>query len=231
MESSIDFIVFKETREKIENLSALLKESVKRVVNDENEEFKSKVDSFESNINTIILGGTLGESLSELFDAYNLVGSTSNDKYLLAVEVFGFGDDDTTLSTNKKLILNKFVINSSANINALALAYDNAVQIEYGNQDELDQVKDVLDTQYQKLIQLEVDEDTRLSLLNIRTLGNRFFSSLNLRDVIEFETTVIPSTVLSYKLYKDSSHSDQIVKLNKTQNTGFIEGVIKVLSS
>lgn len=227
----IDYLAFESARNKLLSLSQAFRDAIIRVVNSENAEFNADLESFESNINTIILNGTIGEALQTLFNSYELVGNTANDQYILSKEMFDFGDTDTQTNLSPKQATNNTAINNGVQINALAQGYNNAVQINFGNEEELEERISELDAQYKKLIERELDQDTRVSLLNIRTLSNTYFSTLDLKSIIEIETKTIPSTVLSYKYYKDSTQADQIISLNKIQNTGFVEGTIKILST
>lgn len=225
-----DFLAFESASRKLESLVDAFRGAVKRVVNEDSSEFSATLDDFESNIPTILLTDTLGTELESLFINFEDVAANSRDQYLLAVELFDFGDDDTQTNNTPIQASNNEVINSAVQINSLSLAYNSAVLIEYVSEQDLDEVKDTLDTQYQKDIAFDVNSDTRVSLLQIRTDSNRFFSQLDLKSVVDIETTQIPSTVLSYQYNGTSSDADSIITLNEEINTGFIEGTVKVLS-
>ncbi len=230
-QSPTDFLAFDDVRNKLLLLSQAFKDAVRRVVNADNEQFNTDLDSFEANIVEIIKCGTIGEALEILFNSFDLVGQTALDQFILSTQLFDFGDDDTITVLSPKQSLNKQAINASVQIDSLALAFSNATRIEFSNESELSGIIDQLNDQYNKVIQDNIDSDTRISLLDLKTVAFSFFSQLDLKSLIDIETSTIPSTVLAYQYYKDSARSDEIVSLNNIQNTGFIEGPLKIVST
>jgi len=225
-----NFLAFDDVRTKLFQFTDALREAVKRVVNVDNEDLNADIDTFESNISQIIIGGTIGQSLQTLFNSFDIVGDTARNQYVLSTQLFDFGDDDTVIEAAEKQALNKKTLNTAIQIDALALGFANAVRIEYSNQEELNEVIVQLDDQYEKVITENLDSETRISLLDLKTNAFKFFSQLDLNSILTVETTTIPSTVLAYQYYKDSTRSDEIVGLNDIQNTGFIEGSTKIVS-
>ena len=55
-------------------------------------------------------------------------------------------------------------------------------------------------------------------------IRDRFFSTLELKDLTTYTTNLMPSSVLAYSLYGDSSKNSEIIDLNSISNTGFVEG-------
>jgi len=230
---ALNYFAFQSAQTKLENLSIAFRDAIKRVVNVENAQFNAVINKFDSSINSIIINNTIGEEISALFVEFNKVSDSPNDQYLLFKEMFDFGDTDTTALVTQVQLQNNRSINLTVKIQALAYAYVSACEIEYGNQQELDSnIKD-LELQYQSIItgELELDSDTRIALINQRTRAFQFFGSLDLSAIIETETKMVPSTVLAYRLYEDSTRSDEIVTLNRIQDTGYIEGTINILST
>ena len=206
--------------------------SVRRVVNLENSELNEEVENIRENLIPIISDNELNTAFSSMFNVLDLVGSTARDRYLISRELFGFGLDKTEISTNEALKGSIDIIDTGARLYNMALAYDNAVGIEFSNQEDLDEIIEQLNTEFQSLLNSGLlDSDTRLALSNLRTTSMKFFATLQLRSIFDFTTTLVPSTVLSHRLYGTSSLSDTIVSLNKAYNTAFIQGDIKVLTT
>ena len=84
-------IVATELRDRVSLLIDDMKSAIQRVVNDNNEDFNKTADDILENLVGDILDNSLGERLSELFSAYDLVGDTSRDRYILNREIFSFG--------------------------------------------------------------------------------------------------------------------------------------------
>lgn len=229
--SPTDFFAFDDIRNKLILLIQAFRDAVKRVVNSENEQFNADLDTFQNNLVAIIKRGTIGEELEILFNSFDIVGDTPENQYILSIQLFDFGDDDVPTTQSEKQSLNRATINTAVQVNSLALSFENATQIEFSNTEELQDVVDQLNDQFQKVIDKGLDIDTRTSLLNLKTLAFSFFSQLDLKTIIDIETNIIPSTVLAYQYYKDSTRSDEIVELNKIQNTGFIEGALRIIST
>jgi len=205
--------------------------SVSRVVNVQNSDLNAEIEDLTDTLISAIAENTINQSLNDIFNVLDLVADTARDRYLVARELFGFGDDQTDIVTNQALMDSTDTINAGSQVFSCALAYDNAIAIDFGNQEELDEVIGQLDEQFNSLVNGGlIDSDTRLSLIKLRTDAMKFFGTLDLRSVFDFSTTLVPSTVLAYRLYGSTELSDQLVALNQAHNTAFIEGDIKVLS-
>ena len=228
---TIDGIAFESAQKKLNELAELFLQSVKRVVNFENSDFNSSIESFVESIPSIIINNEISEALEPVYEAYDIVADNAKDQYLLYVELFRFGENDSISSLSQRQITNNTQINNYVNNMSLCYAYQSASQIDYSNQDELEEIIKTLDNQYQYVLGLDIDSNTRASLIEIRTATNSYFSQLELRDIVTINTKQTTSTLLSYLYYKDSSFSDQIIALNSLQNTGFIEGDLKILST
>ncbi len=217
--------------DQLNRLVQAFRDAVIRVVNAENSEFNDALDKFEDNIITIIQNGTLGDELNTLFTSYLIVGETALDQYNLSKELFTFSDTDTPNSLSTNEVNNSNTVRDSVQIFSLASAFDTAAQIEYGNTSELDSVITELNNQYEKVVDQNIDADTKLSLLELKTNTFSFFSDLELSSIIDIETTLLPSSVIAYKYYEDSSRASEIINLNNILNTGFVEGDIKIVSA
>jgi len=224
-------IIVQEMITRLNLLFLTMQNAVLSVVNENNNEFDDEVNKFRDNIATIVLENTIGENLESLFNSYDLVGKTAQDRFLMDKELFQFGTEETMINSNEDLTISLNTLDINIRINALALAYDNSTNVEYGNTDELEVVISDLEAEYDSILENDIDSDTRIALLDLKTRAIGFLSNLELKDVVEINTFPIPSTVLSYQYYKDSFFADNIISLNNINNTGFIEGTIKILST
>lgn len=226
----IDSYSFTRLIDQLRRLVDTFEMAIKRVVNEQNEDFNALLQYFDSNIVTILNNGNLGSELNNLFTAYLIVADNPNDQYKLLKALFNFDDNNTANDLSKNESNNFNTIKNSIQIFSLAGAFESASKISYGNENDLNTIKKELNSQYEKLIIKDIDQNTRVSLLDIKTNTFKLFSELDLSEVVMINTKTVPSSVLAYRYYKDSSRSNEIINLNNSLNTGFIDGDIKVVS-
>lgn len=221
-----------ELKKRFEFLINSMESAIQRVVNDNNFDFSELAKDIQENIVTIVLNNTIGGSVSELFDAYALVGETPRDRYLLNREIFSFAAEETLIESNVDLKSTLNIFDLNVQINNIFLAYLNAIDISFSNLNDLNQVIESLEDEYGKIItNTDLDSDTRVALIDIRTGSMSIFSGLDLKSLATFNTTMASSRLLSYQLYGTTENSDQLVDLNKSYNTAFIEGDVTILST
>lgn len=203
-----------------------MRRAIVKIENENNSDFNAIANDMNERMFSIVAKNELNDELDGLFAAYNKVGKDFKSKYLLNVELFGFGSSITNIQsseTDTELLNTIGLVIQAIN---LSYAYDNAVNIAYQNKVELDRVIQQLDGEYAAVSSSPlIDSDSRLSMLEIKTAVMRFFSTLELKDLTTYTTNLIPSSVLSYSLYGDSSKNSEIIDLNSIPNTGFVEGI------
>jgi hypothetical protein len=225
-------LVILELKERFEFLIDSMESAIKRVVNDNNSDFSKKADEVRDDIVTIISNNTIGESIAELFDVYNLVGETARIRYLLSKELFSLVSDKTLIESNVDLKEAISIFDLTVQINNIFLAYLNAIDISFSNLQDLNAVIEDLEAECNKIIiDADLDSNARVSLVDTRTGSMSIFSSLDLKSLTTFNTAITSSRALSYRLYGTTENSDQIVDLNKANNTAFIEGDVTILST
>lgn len=203
-----------------------MRRAIVKIENENNSDFNAIASDMNGRMFSIVAENELNDELDGLFAAYNKVGKDFKSKYLLNVELFSFGGGITNIQsseTDTELLNTIGLVIQAIN---LSYAYDNAVNIAYQNKVELDRVIQQLDGEYVVVSSNPlIDSDSRLSMLEIKTAVMRFFSTLELKDLTTYTTNLIPSSVLSYSLYGDSSKNSEIIDLNSISNTGFVEGI------
>lgn len=212
--------------DRVSLLISTMRIAIIKIENENNSDFNAIANDMDGRMFSIVANNDISEALSFLFNAYNKVGKDFKSKYLLNVELFGFGNGIANIeasAASTELLSSINLIIQSMN---LAYAYDNAVNIAYQNKVELDNVVSRLNAEYILVSDNPlIDSDSRVAMLDIKTAVMRFFSTLELKDLTTYTTDLIPSSVLSYSLYGDSSKDAEIIDLNGISNTGFIEGV------
>jgi len=202
-----------------------MRKAIVKIENENNSDFNAVANSMNDSMFSIVVNNEISSLLAGLFETYNRIGKDSKSKYLLNVELFSFGNNITNIQSSKtdsELLNSINLIIQGIN---LSYAYDNAVNITYLNKVELDKVINQLDNEYSVVSDNSlIDSDSRIAMLAIKTAVMRFFSTLELRDLTTYTTGLIPSSVLAYSLYADSSKNTEIIDLNDISNTGFVEG-------
>jgi len=224
-------IVARSIRDRLVLLIAKMEDSIRKVVNDNNSDFNKVANEILQGIVGVVLDNEVNQSISELFNAYDLVGDTARNRYLLNRELFAFAEDETQINNNPDLSLSLQTIDLNIQLLNIGFAYTNSTEITFSNTDDLQGVIDDLEAEYQRLKGISlIDQDTRIDLINIRTGSMEFFTTLDLSVIKTIKTLMKPSRIISYENYASSDNAEVIVSLNKANNTPFIVGEIKIIS-
>ena len=152
-------------------------------------------------------------------------------------QIFNFGADDTVIIPSTAGLQqrknNNDILNASTNTLALAISYQSAASIEFGNVNELNTQEQILEDQYQFIVDNPgLDDETLQAITNTRTETQSFFNDqrLTVSQIVDARTNTLPATVIAYQYYKDSTRGQEIINLNDEPNVSFLQGAIKVLS-
>ena len=210
---------------------------------------RSSADGFSqlaASLNTIIQSvNTLVQSPSDLaisfqsaLVSFELAYDSAVDTFNSISQLFGFnaGDEEILETGNiqDEKMANQDLINNIISLGALVIGYNQAVNIDYNNTDELNQNSTVLENGFQALDRDAIDDDTYCNLLDIRKEANNIFK--NLAIGLPKVTTLniknsTPLAVLVYNLYGSLDRIDEIEDLNTFLDTSDISGDVKILSN
>ncbi len=195
------------------------------------------IQNFTDNVNTIIQAPeNLVNGIQTLFDELQVVAVNTVDQFRILADFFDFGDDDVEFSETttdlKQRADNLDSLNDNIQINSLAAAFTTAVQINFKNENELNEVQDILETQFQKIIDKPISVNTRVLLTELRNTAILFLNeqALTVAKIIDINTSLIPSNVLAYRFYGDTTRAEEIIDLNNIFSPAFIQGDIQILS-
>ena len=213
--------------------------SVATIIEDEIDPYNDKLDQFEASLAALTSDPEqLSEDVREIADSTNRLYSTKLDTFNTFVRMFDFGDDDPVIiSTTAGLAersRNEDIFNTSVQSMALSYAYLNGVQLDFATTDDIDEIAQVLDDQYQKMVDvgtLTAGEDEELTKL--RLTSSNFFNAQRTTkpQIIEVRTNPTSTRLLSYQYYGDSNLGADIARLNEIDDSAFISGQVKVLSA
>lgn len=200
--------------------------------------FNAQINDFGNEINNLILQPQeLADSIINLGQGMNGLYSTAEQQFTAWKEFFDFGDKDTTTMNKTAGLIqrdkNNNTINQSMQSQALSYAYLAASQIDYNTINDLDDIAERLEEQYQKvIINNSIGQTLRDAVTNMRENTNSFFNQqrVNLNRIININTAELPARVISYQYYADSSIGEEIANLNNNANVSFLEGQIQVVT-
>lgn len=194
-----------------------------------------QIQSFKRKINTYALAPTeLASALTNLFSEFNFIASDNKEQLRIWRSFYEFGDEDRTIAlttlerTERSNTLN--TINNAMKANSLILAYGTASDIDYANDEELDEIRDEVELQY-NAIKESLTNDVLIELNQVRKLTLEYLDSLEVASVIEVDTKETSVVLLSFWYYGDQSQYDNIVELNNIQDPAFVSGEVKVLNA
>lgn len=157
-------------------------------------------------------------------------------------------DETPTTPEDAERLRNAEAVKTFMQTTALAEAYNYTGSTDYTSTDEIDDTLDILNEQFVEVSELLTDDnlsvytvfdvdvpeytDTYNELLKLRRYVEGYLRTLRASaayvKIIRVEP--MPASVLAYKLYGDSSRSDEIMKLNGLSDPFSVSGQIKVLS-
>lgn len=116
--------------------------------------------------------------------------------------------------------------------NTLAVAYRTAITVEYETIEDLEQTRADLERRYNDIVSLEVNDDLRQQLEDLRTEARKFFEdlALNIARIEEVYTPAKAITVFAYQYYGDTDSDEDIIDLNNLENPAIVEGDVRILS-
>jgi prophage DNA circulation protein len=210
---------------------------------------KSSQADFTSNIvNSINTPFKLADNLSSIFDASNSVNDDPSATFSGMQSLFSFGDNDNypsivTRETSERST-NTAVLNAATQAYALIYSYQNAVQIEYTNEEQVARNKAILEQQYHKLYNDVIAADYDLTFYDV--LGDEVMDtlesmrnscrlafeqiSINVDKIVTVDVQIsVPATILAYQYYGNVDNAEEIVDLNSIADVTFIKSNQKLL--
>jgi prophage DNA circulation protein len=231
---------FKNIRKATENTAREIKRASQLIVGSANE-----VAAFVSSINEVIdTAGALVQSPSDLvgklrtsFDNLEVSYSSSRDLFNVTKGMFDFDTASInkasgTSTTTNAINTNQDLLNEFANISALTAAYNAAVNINYGNLDDLNTIRDELEAGF-NTVETTIDRSIFQELIEVRVEANKVFDtlSINLARIVDYTTRATSLNTLVYSLYGSLDLKSEILELNNIRDTSLVEGTIKILSN
>lgn len=201
--------------------------------------FKSLLGRYEDNTNNAIANpSVLGENTMGLYKGMDDLITDPTDRLDAYSRFYDFYDNkEVTPPTTFERIQrqnNRDVMAGSIQGGALVQSYKTASQIDFDNIRELNTTQDLLEKQYQKIINnRSISDNTKSLIQNLRTETRKFFEAerLNVNNITTISTARQPLRVLTYQYYGDTENVTRIARLNSIYENGFVEGDVDILTS
>lgn len=199
-------------------------------------DFSSSVNEIINSANNIVKAPkALFSNFKIAFDNLGVAYNSSKDLFNVCKNLFGIDEKDRTQIGNsivsEDIRNNQNLINQAIRINALTLAYQTAVDIDYSNTQEINDVIASLENGF-SLIDLSIDREIidLLHSLRYNTINELNQLRLSVPNVIEYEVkNPMPLINILFTLYGNDDNKDTIIAINNFQDTSSIVGNIKVL--
>lgn len=200
--------------------------------------FTATVSSFVDNATANIFApALLADSIKDMFLEFDTLAPDIKDQFNLASQFFQFGSNDATIPTTtvarQEKADNQLILNTGIRGEALALAINNAANISYGNENELEEIRVAIEDEYQDLIEnTNLSNDTIDALTQARNSLRILFDNLSITVpmVSTVSTNTIPMSILSYQYYGSTDNTEDLIALNSAIDVSFIEGEVQILT-
>ena len=199
--------------------------------------FSSELNDFSASVNSLITNpSNLADSVTSLFNTIDGLYTSVDATVEVLQGFFDFGDNDiepeNTTAIRVESNQNNNVLNGTMQGEALILSYFNATQVTFSTVEDLDELSQRLEDQYQRIITNGLSEDAKSTITDLRTETQKFFDAqrVSIRQIITVETNIIPARVLAFQYYGSSELGADIAGLNNDPNVSFLEGSTRILT-
>jgi prophage DNA circulation protein len=180
----------------------------------------------------------LSDAVFNIYQSLANLYTTPQGVFTTMTGLFQYGSDDVEIVPSTAALVqrkrNNDAVSRTVRVMALSYAYLAAAEATYGTVDEVEEVEQILEDEYQSLSSeghQETGEPEELHELRVTTQA--FFDQvkLNTRQVIEVDTTQRSAALLAYAYYGTSELGVTLARLNDLQDPAVIGSRVKVLSA
>jgi prophage DNA circulation protein len=188
-----------------------------------------------SNINNPL---NLARDFSFLFGDFAVIGRNAAKQLDLLKKVFGYNKDEApilpTTIPRVERETNRQIVNSAMNVSALIYAYNTVPQLTFTTDQDIEEVQDILDGQFDYVMNNNnVSDDTIQLVKDMRVENKKFLEQeiVNAFKISTIQTQEIPMTILSFQYYGNVNNTEALIELNNEINSSFVSGDVKILTS
>lgn len=200
--------------------------------------FAKDLRSFADNSSSILTqSSVLADNIASTFTSLDDAMSTPTDAKNIFQDQFTYGDNDITINLKDSKSIekerNRAILNGSIQTLALLMNYRNVVQINYKTVNEIDEERNILDEQFDKIISNEaINRSDTSALITARNQVRQFFDNAALQAfrIETFETKRTTITELTYRLYGNIDNTQDLINLNGLRDIQNVEGELEILT-
>lgn len=204
-----------------------------------------EIDAFSKELTDLTAAATslvanpsaLSDSMTGVFETMKGLYVTPEVTFDAFGRLFDFGDSDTSFPVDTvgriERQKNRDIMNNAMQIQALAYAYFSASQFTFENVDQIDDVSEVVEDQYQKILAaMTLNSSVSEELTKLRIAVTSFFDAQRVTrpQIISVRTTLTTGRLLAYQYYGDSALGNSISLLNGSEDAT-LEGQVRILTS
>lgn len=231
--------VYNDARDTIQDLTNLIDDTVSTIngIPDEVAAFQRDIADFQASLTNLIqTPSNLAQRFTTIFNNISLITDNFENLFNITLGLVGLGNNRAPKEGNSQrtetINNNRFATYNFNDVAATTIAYVASTNLVYYNQEQLDNVQKRLDSAFMSIDPDTVNDTVYYELQNLRNQNRIYLESirLNLAKIVTQRTNQIPSSILSYNLYGDSTRASEIIALNSIEDPAFVSGIINVLS-
>lgn len=231
--------VFNDARDTIEELTSDINDVVSTINGtvDEVAAFAADISAFQASLTELMqTPSNLASRFTQIFNNISVITDNFENLFNVSLNLVGIGNNRIPRVGNSTrtatINSNKNAVYSFNDVAAVALAYEVATNLTYTNQEQLDNIQNRLNDAFNSVDPDLTDSTIYYNLQDIRNQVRLYLDTirLNLAKIVTLRTNTIPSTILAFNLYGDTSRADEIITLNDITNPAFVSGIVNVLS-
>jgi prophage DNA circulation protein len=230
--------IWNDARDNLQEITTTINDVVSTTngIADEVAAFSADIVDLQASLITLLQTPTvLAARFTQVFN--NIATITDNFETMtnIVLNIFGAGDRNkqSGLSARtEQLNQNREASANYVDITCLTVAYLATINIDYVSQQQIDDILSRLNSAFDTLDPDSIDEQVYYDLQNMRVQNRLFLQNLRttLPYYVSIKTNLIPTSVLAYNLYGNSSRSSEVDNLNSIEDPAFAFGNLTVLS-
>lgn len=203
------------------------------------DKFAYQVSEFAANVVDLVSAPQqFADSITGMMNTVKGLSTSATGIFDTFSQMFDFGENDASINLTTPSLIerkkNDDTVNAATQALALAYAYLSSSEIAFANTDEIGSVEGITDAQYQKLANSPlVDVSVIEALTDLREASQAFFSEQrDLRPrVVTINTNATSTRLLAFSNYGSSELGPNLARLNRLNQSAYVEGDVKILSS
>lgn len=200
--------------------------------------FNAQLTDLTDDVASLVATPTkLKDSITNIISGMTSLYPTASASFNAFTKLFGFGDNDiengNTTAINIQRDSNRLVLRNAIQSSALSNAYLMAMNTPFVTTNEIERVSDILQAQFDKLYDGDLDQETMDSLADLRVTAERYFDikKLSVRRVLKVNLQPTTHRLLSFSHYGDDKSGNRIAELNDEFDPSRMSGEVLILTS